>query len=63
MLTTRKIKKLDLGRYIYTAFIHNCTLQSSFMQGVSYEPNYSTLCKPVFVVGISVVLSFVITAW
>ena len=28
-----------------------------------YEPNYSTLCKPVFVVGISVVLSFVITVW
>ena len=34
LLTTRKIKKFDFGLYIYTAFIHNCTLQSSFMQGV-----------------------------
>ena len=53
MLTTRKIKKLDFGLYIYTVFIHNCTLQTSFMQ--VHEANYSTLCKPVFVVGILVI--------
>ena len=33
LLTTRKIKKLDFGLYRYTVFIHNFTLQTSFIQG------------------------------
>ena len=33
LLTTRKIKKLDFGLYIYIVFIHNFTLQTSFIQG------------------------------
>ena len=61
LLTTRKIKKLDFGLYIYTVFIHNFTLQTFLFK--VHEANYSTSCKPVFVVGISVVLSFVITVW
>ena len=61
MLTTRNIKKLDFGLYIYTVFIHNFTLQTFLFK--VHEANYSTSCKPVFVVGISVVLSFVITVW
>ena len=62
LLTTRKIKKFDFGLYIYIQYLLTTVPCNPPLFKV-HEANYSTLYKPVFVVGISVVLSFVITVW
>ena len=61
MLTTRKIEKFDFGLYIYIGLFTTVPCNPPLCK--VHEANYSTLYKPVFVVGISVVLSFVITVW